>query len=935
MGAALFSCHSRHPATVSPTGVETDPALIQGVLPNGFQYRIMKNATPRERVNVHLNLFAGSVHETDAQQGVAHFLEHMLFNGSEHFKPGELVQYFQSIGMDFGADANASTSFFNTVYDLTLPRADKAFLADAFRVVKDYAGGALLLEEEIQRERGIILAEKRERDSVSFRTFQRELAFELPGSLLTQRFPIGITPVLETADQPLLKEYYDQWYRPDNMALVMVGDLDIQETQQLIKDTFSGLQPRTPFKGRDPDISWKSHEKTSAFYHYEPEVGATEVTLERISHVPFEPQTLEKLKETTLKNLADAIFQNRLTHMITRQTAHFSSASVYSAVFLRHISLSAIKASCPPDQWKSTLGQLENTLRQTLEHGFLPGELARVKADFISRTDAEVARAETRTSESLARSIIGAMNRKELFLSPLERQKQLTPYVQELTLGEVNQVFKDSWADDPRLVLVTGNAKISPSREGSPDQQVLALYQASAGQPIQPFEAVESKPFPYLSLPDSKSPIVKTIENAGGLGITQVEFENNIRLNLKPTPYKKGELFVKVVFGQGRASEPEALLGLSDVVESAIQESGFQSMDPDQMEEALAGKEVGIEFAIQETFFALNGSGNPQEAETIFQLIYTHMQDPGFRPRGLTLAKTHYRQMYDALKQTPDGIMHIQGERFLAKGDPRFGLEPPDKIDTLALETIEAWLKPAFKSAAMEVSVVGDFDRETIMGHARTYLGALGLREIPRSDRSVLPVFFPRGESSVLILDTKINKGVVRVGFLTHDFWDIVQTRKLSLLAKVFSERLRKTIREELGESYSPYAYHDPSLIYDGYGILNVVVNVLPETSDRVYGQIKTLVRDLAQEGIGESELELVKNPLLNQLTVLRQTNAYWLNSVLADSFRHPEKLDWAGNMESGFSAITSGDLSVLAKHYLKMEESALIIVQPRGYSEK
>lgn len=937
--AVMFfsSCLARQEARFRDQGPPTDPALVQGVLPNGFQYWIMKNATPRDRVNVHLNVFVGSVHETEEEQGAAHFLEHMLFNGSEHFKPGELITYFQSIGMDFGADANASTSFFNTVYDLTLPKGDRRFLTDAFRVIQDYAGGALLLEDEINRERGIILAEKRERDTISFRSFKKELAFELPGSLLNQRFPIGTTPVLETADQKLLKAFYDRWYRPDNMALVVVGDLDLKETQDLIKQSFSRLASRTPaFSAPDKpvDISWTPHSSLSSFYHYEPEAGATEITIERVSHEPFEVQTLEKLKEIALKNLGYEIFQNRLTTMINQQTAHFSSASTYSGHFLHHVSLAAVKASCQPDKWEKTLVQLEKTLRQALEFGFSKEELDRVKADFISKLDSDVAMADTRTTDLLAQSILGAMDEKKLFLSPLQRQKILKPYLQELTLADVNQVFKYSWADQNRLVLVSGNAKISPVQDLSPDQQILALYQASAGQPIQVFEGFESKAFPYLVPAEPKAPILKKTDNVQNLGITQVEFQNNIRLNLKQTAYKKGEFLFKVVFGQGRASEPEALVGLSDLVASAIQQSGFQSMDLDQMEEALAGKQVGMEFTIQDNYFALTGSGDPEQAETIFQLIYTQLKDPGFRSRGLSLAKTHYRQMYDARKRTPDGIMAIQGQKFLAKGDPRFGLCPPDTIDTLTLDPIEAWLRPIFETAALEVSIVGDFDPDTIIGLAHTYLGALGQRDRPLlPDRMATPVFFPKGEKLVLSLDTKLDKGMVRVGFLTDDFWNIHQTRKLSLLARVFAERLRKTIREEFGESYSPYAYNDPSLVHDGYGVFHVVVNVLPETSDRVYGQIENMVKDLVTGGISENELDLVKKPLLNQLEVFRQTNAYWLNSVLADSIRYPEKLDWAGNMEADFLAITHDDLAGLARRYLKMVESALILIQPRSES--
>jgi len=953
IGLVMFSCVAKQPGVFSgdsafpenrifpANDIGGDPALVQGILPNGFQYVLMENFTPKDQVSVHLNVFAGSVHETDEEQGMAHYLEHMVFNGSEHFKPGELIEYFQSIGMDFGADANASTSFFTTVYDLTLPSGDKKYLNDAFRVIKDYAAGALLLEEEVDRERGIILAEKRERDSVSYRAFKREFAFELPGSILNRRFPIGIDPILETADRKLLKGFYDLWYRPDNMALVIVGDMDLNQARELIQKEFSGLQPRKTTSSKPVDISWKSHKGTLAFYYYEPEAGNTEVTIERLSHIPFEPQTLEKLKESLVRNLGDSIFQNRLSQMIRNESADFSGVSVYSGTFLQNIFAAAVKASCESDKWEKSLGQLEKALRQALVYGFFPKELARVKADFLSMLDTDLAKADTRKTSFLARSILRAMNQKKMFLSPLQKQELLKPYLQGLTLEQVNQGFRTSWKDDHRLVLVSGNANIIEnqnqedqdleSQNISARARILDSYQKSISQPVQEFERFESKVFPYLDVPKSVGKILSKKENVKELGITQVELDNNIKLNLKPTEFKKGEFIIKVVFGRGKSSEPESLPGLSAIAESVVRQSGFASMDTDQIEDALAGKDVSMGFHIEDNYFALEGTGDPNESEIIFQLIYTYFKDPGFRPQGLALAKTHYGQMYESLKRTPDGIMSIQGNRFLAKGDPRFGILPLEEMNRITLKDIETWLKPFFATAPIEVSVVGDFDPDTILKHAVTYLGALEKRKNfsgpVRADKKVL---FPKGEKLVLKLDTKIDKGMARVAFLTDDFWDINQTRKLSLLARVFSERLRKTIREELGESYSPYVYNNPSLVHDKYGVMHVVVNVLPGNEDIVYEQVEKIVKSLTAEGVDKKELQLVKKPLLNQLIVLRQSNTYWLNSVMADSFRHPERLDWANHLVSTYSSINNEELTVLAGKYLKMDQSAFIVIHPK-----
>ena len=255
------SCLAWSPAA---SDLMPDPAIVCGRLANGLGYLLMKNQHPENRVSVHLYVRTGSLNETDAQQGVAHFLEHMQFNGSTHFPPGELVRYFQSIGMQFGNDANAHTGFDETVYDIVLPTGEEANLKKGLLVMRDYAMGALLLEEEVKRERGVILSEWRSRDSAAYRTFKATLQFELPDFLLSKRLPIGKAEVIKNADRALLKGFYDTWYRPDNMVLVIVGDIEIPVAQNLIKAQFDDFLPRASLAVR-PDLGTINHSGLDVF----------------------------------------------------------------------------------------------------------------------------------------------------------------------------------------------------------------------------------------------------------------------------------------------------------------------------------------------------------------------------------------------------------------------------------------------------------------------------------------------------------------------------------------------------------------------------------------------------------------------------------------------------------------------------------------------
>ncbi len=931
IGTGVWFTPAAQALPVAADQVIKDPAVVHATLPNGFQYVLMKNTTPKDRVGIFLNIFAGSAHETADEQGMAHYLEHMLFNGTEHFSPGELVTYFQSIGMDFGADVNASTSFFHTVYDLKLPKGDQAHLEDALKVLKDYAAGALLLEEEVDRERGIILAEKQERDSVSYRTFKSTFSFELPGSVLPQRMPIGIEPVIETTDQKQLRHFYDRWYRPDNMVLIMVGDMDIQAAEKWITAQFQSLKPRLPESLYAPKgIHWDPHEGIKPFYLFEPESGNTQITIERIKYTDFAYETEDCLKQEVTQALADTMLDHRLSRMIQEGSVDFSSASAYSGRFLNYVNAAAVTAKCDAKHWESSLAQLEKLLRQALETGFTQKELDRVKADYLAGLETDVRQAATRKTSDLARSLLASVQTKNWFLSPVQAKDLLAPFVESLSLDQVNTAFKTAWNPDHRLVMVTGNADIAFPPSESAEQAILNVFNDSARQKADLFQPELSTPFPYLPVPETFAAIQSIKKNVKDLEISRIDLDNHIRLNLKQTDFQKGRFLFKVVFGQGRSCEPDDKPGIAFISEQTLHKSGLGSMTLDQLNAALAGRDVTMEFAVEDTFFSLSGSADPGETELVFQLIRAFLADPGFRQESLDLAKNQYRQMYESLQQTPDGIMRIKGDRFLAKGSSWFGMAHPDEVDRLSLTDIQSWLIPYFNQGGFEVSLVGDFDPAGAVSHARTILGEFNSPENDvHCQNDLSPVQFPEGETLSLTLDTKIDKGVVRIAFLTDDYWDVNLSRGLSLLSRVLSEHLRVTIREKLGAAYSPYVYNHPSMVHDGYGVLQMVVPVSHESVDQVIQTLDEIVADIRANGISARETELALAPVLKQLEVLRETNAYWLNSVMAGSRQHPEKLDWAHTIVPGYSGLTHKEMTKLADTYLDLENTARIRILP------
>ena len=904
-----------------------DPAITFGRLANGFRYVLMENKRPEDRVSVHLYIRAGSLNETESQQGLAHFLEHMLFNGSTHFPPGELVRYFQSIGMQFGNDANAHTGFDETVYDIILPAGDEENLEKGLLVIRDYAMGALLLESEVKRESGVILAELRSRDSADYRTFKASLQFELPDLLVSKRMPIGKPEIIENADRALLKNFYDAWYRPDNMVLVMVGDFTIPLAERLIDTQFSDFRPRGSAPAL-PALGTIDHQGLKIFHHYEPEAGGTTVSIETIRPQDYMPDSLALQRRQMVADMADRMVQNRLDARLKAPEAPYTSAAIASGVYLNRIRYAEISADSSAENWQQTLATLEQELRRATRYGFTQAELVRVKKDTLKRLDNSVREAPTRNSTTVARAIIRHLAGDRVIQSPEQEKNHFAPMAGAVTLAEAHQAFKESWADDHRLILITGNVDLQKSSPKSPESLIRDIYLSSASTDVHRPEVVDVSAFPYLPEPEETGTIASR-EIVEDLGITRIRYGNGVRLNVKQTDYKTNEVLVNLIFGNGESSEPITLPGISLIAEATVNESGLGTMDTNELKRALAGKSTYVDFGITETHFNYFGETVSDEVALLFQLIYAHMVDPGFREDALALARERLNQDYQSFSRSIEGMMRIKGLNLLAGGDSRFGMPPFEKIKAIGLDDIRGWIAPQLESAPLELSVVGDVDENEVIELARRYLGSLPDRrrecDIARTDQPYLPT----GTVNRIDVETQIPKAMVVSAWQTDDFWDINRTRRLSVLADLFSERLRQRIREKLGASYSPYAFNRASRAYPGYGVFQAYVNVAPDQTDTVLAEVKTIAGDLARKGVATDELARAVDPILTSIKEMRKTNGYWLNSVMTGSERHPQQFEWARNFLEDYAAVTVEELAALAATYLTDARASVIIIQP------
>lgn len=914
------------PAPAEANDLPADPGVVWGKLENGLTYALLANREPHGRASLRLAVRTGSLHENDHQRGLAHFLEHMAFNGSTHFAPGTLVEYFQRLGMNFGGDTNASTDFENTTYQLELPDTKPETLGEAFTFFTDVAGGLLLLPAEIDRERGIIESERRTRDSVEFRTFLDELDFVVPDTRFPHRIPIGTPEVIANAQRETFVEFYDAWYRPERMLVVVVGDIDPAAVEPLLREKFAPLAARGPAL---PEPSYgvaTAPQGVDIRLHSEPEAAVTTVSIATVSPYAHEADTAANRLKYLPRSLALSMLNRRLSILAKQEGAPFVGGQVGATEQFDTFRNAAIELSCRPDQWRAALTVAEQELRRALEFGYQPAELAEAVAGLRNGLEQAVKTAPTRRSPGLADELTSTMLARNVFTTPATELALFAPALDRVTVADCTEALRALWSEVPgRKIFVSGNLSLP-----NPARQIASTYEASRAIQLQPPAAVEDAAFAYTDFGPAGTVAKQT--HVDDLDVTLIEFANGVRLNLKATDFEAGRIRISVRIGGGNLTMPLDQPGLSLIANTTLAAGGLGQHSADDLQRILAGKTLGLAFSARPDTFTFTGSTNRADLLLQLQVLCAFLTDPGYRPEAMRQLRKAADQLYTSLAHTPQGPLQTEVPRLLASGDPRFGLPDKDVVLARTFEEMKAWLTPEFAHGAIEIAIVGDIDlAATIDAVAKTY-GALPPRSTKPAYAEARRVAIPAQPiTRQYTVPTEIPKGVVSLFWPATDSRDVRMARRLNLLSEVFSDRLRVKIREEMAGTYSPQAGADLSETYPGYGFIVAEATVAPDQARAVADAIRAVAAGLAQNGVNDEELVRAKQPILTSLRESTRTNAYWIGSVLSSAQEEPQRLEWSRTRYSDNESVTAAELSALAKRFLDPARASEFIVLPEA----
>jgi zinc protease len=888
--------------------VRNDPNIIFGRLENGFQYALMKNAYPEERIVTALSFAVGSAMEEEKERGLAHFLEHMAFRGSEHFPNGEIVERMQKLGIAFGHNLNAYTSFLSTCYKLNLPNGNAETVDAAFLALRDFCDGLHILENDVNQERGVILAEKRDYDNVLMRQAKKNFKFFLDGTILPYRFPIGKTEVIESASPKNIRHFYERWYSPEKMFFVAVGDMDIPAFEERIRNTFQDLNPKAPPHFELDPLRTK---RRKFFYFSDPDLSETSIEISLLFPDQFTDDSYEARRHRIILDIALGVLRERLLDKRSTNPSLFAGIDTdctQNFLKTKHSTLCAAM-TCEHKNWATCLGLLEQEMRKIYQYGISEAELQRQKESAINAAERDVLAAKTRHSSGLVAKLVHCHRENLRILSPEDYCKLIKRLNGEITAEDCRNELAKIWQNI--YISVASNQAI-----GEGERAIEAVFYESERVPVVSNESEVLGKFAYEHFDTPYRAIVQRnyIED---LGISQLTLANGVKINLKPTDFKQNQIEFILAIGHGQMTDyPHPQPGIFLVARQTFPKSGLQKNPWKELHKFISSKCVQINFGIDERSFNFYGICDKKNLPLGLQLMVAHLSDPGFEERALWEAREAIKPTYEDRAKSPLSVIGDQYPKFIMGNDSIAGLPDERSVFSVQMDDIKKLLLPVFQNEAMELTIIGDFDPEMTIQNIQDTFGALPVRSPSSNDTSQAGIVtFPRETAEKSFFFTGNEKRTVSIlTFLTDDENNISDDLALIVLAEVIGDRLRNKIRKTEGKAYSPLVDNNATP-FKNFGLFEIMLSLHPDSTCDTKNETLAIIEDLKTNPIPSEELERIRLPILNAIRDKFKQNGFWLDHI-EHAHRRPQCLEKLRTMRSFYESVTPKILQETAQKY-------------------
>jgi len=903
--AGPIIAHAATPAWAqTASDIAPDPAVRFGVLPNGMRYAIMKNATPAGQTSIRLRIGSGSLEENDDQQGLAHVLEHMAFQGSTHVPRGEMIKILERNGLAFGPDTNAQTGWTQTVYMLDLPKSDPALIDTGLMLMRETASELIIDPKALETERGVVLSEERLRDTPEYRALKAQINLLAHGQRITDRYPIGLVPVIKNAPASLVRDFYRANYQPERATLIVIGDFDPAEIEAKIKAKFSDWAPAGP-AAADPDLGQVAKRGLTVSLVDVP--GAQSLTYIAWAR-PYDasPDSKAKRHREIVENLALAVLNRRLGRLATEPNPPFLAADASFENLLHSTKVAVIEGATSPGAWRPALTTIEQEVRRLTTYGVSQAEVDQESAQTRAQLVNAVAGAHTRPTPELASGLVESADENLVFTEPATDLALYDEAVKGVTPEEVDAAARQIFAGAGPLVELE-----TPTPVEGGEKTVADAYAASAATQVAAPAVQKTIVWPYTSFGPPGA--VKARAEIADLGATVVRFANGVALTVKPTDFRKDQTMVTVAIGHGREDLP-ADRATPLWAAPAFIEGGFEALDHEDSERALAGRLYSAKLSVTDSAFQLQGTTRPADFATQMQVLAAYVAHPGYRTEAFERFRQGWLSALPQLAATPEGVLGRDLEQLLHAGDNRWGTPSQAELTAAKPADLKALLAGPLADAPIEITIVGDITVDEAIKQVAATFGALPARPAP-DVKSGAPTVFPAPDAAPLVESDggRPDQAIAVAAWPVTDFYQNMRQARADILAgDVLENRLIDRVRNAEGATYSPGVNVALSETFRRYGRSLAYVEMPPQKLPGFYADLAELAADMHAKGITADELERARNPHVSSIQKAMLTNEYWLQR-LEGSIADPRRLDLIRTTLPDYASLTAADVQAAA----------------------
>lgn len=902
-----------------------DPAVRTGKLPNGFTYYIRHNEEPKNRVVFYLANKVGSILETDEQQGLAHFMEHMSFNGTKHFPKNELVDYLQRSGVRFGADLNAYTSFDETVYQLPLPTDKPDILQNGIQIMRDWAQEATLDPAEIDKERGVVLEEKRLGKGAQERMRRQYFPSLLNGSRYASRIPIGTEEILKSFKPETIKAFYHTWYRPDLQALIVVGDIDIDQMELNIKAKFSDLKDPSPKKERI-----KYTIPLNGEHHFQkvtdPEM-TTIVAQVIVKHKGKELSTASDYKASIITGLFNNMLGARYAELLRQAEPPYIQGGASIGDFLGGLDNFSASVAVKPQGMEKGLKAVWREIERVKRFGFTATELTRAKESYLNRMASALKEKNKTSSESYVNEYLAYFLKNEAAPGIDAEYELVKNALPQIGLTDLSKLAQEYIRTDNRDILI-----MAPEKEKAelPDEATVTGW-------LKTVEAEDLKPYvdevstlALLTKEPVPGKIVKK-EKDIRLGITTFTLSNGVKVILKPTDFKNNEIIFNAFSAGGTSLYSGA--DLQSATNSGIISSfGAGNYNTTQLSKYLTGKQLSVQPYIAERGQGVNGGATPKDLENALQLMYAYLTEP--RKDANLFQSIIQRTKASLANRGSDPGTVFKDSVSALLGNYNIRRTPPTiaKIDQINLDRAYQIYKECFADASgMTFTFVGAIDTVTIEPLLKKYIASLPATHSGRQAKD-LGIHPPKGHIEKNVYKGSEPKATVQLFFTGDLTYNSKEKQQLDALKETLEFRLLERLREDESGVYSPGAYVSTGKLPTPRYSFIIAFGCAPQNVDKLIASALDEVNKLRTQGPPQINIDKYKAEDQRTWETQLKTNKFWLG-YLSGQLQNNDPLTELYNYDADLRSVTPESVKLTAQKYLSGKNYIRCVLLPEENS--